>query len=394
MFIEFKVSNFWSIHKRQTFSMVASPGTELESNLCISDCDLNLRLTRAAVIYGPNAGGKSNLLNALAFMKMFVVSSATQYQQGDKIRTQSFSFDKSSNKEPSEFEITFVKDNIRYQYGFTADTDRIFEEWLFAYPAGHAQKWFSRAYNKKTEEYSWKFSQKFFKGGKQVSDLTRSNVLFLSNAVKLNNKQLSPIFDWFLQDLMLLDPTTAKAYDSTASIQLLKTETGKKKLLQFMLAADPSIVDIRVEENIPNPKIYLIHSGNVSLELQFESVGTRRLFAYAGHWIYALEHGKTLIVDELDNSLHPLLVRFLIELVCNPKTNKKNAQLIFSTHDTSLLDNELFRRDQIWFVEKDEMNATTLYSLLEFSPRKQEAFGRGYLHGRYGALPYIGEWKF
>ncbi len=148
------------------------------------------------------------------------------------------------------------------------------------------------------------------------------------------------------------------------------------------------------KKNILIPKIYLIHSGNVPLELEYESMGTRKLFAYAGHWINALDNGKILIVDELDNGLHPLVVRFLVELIFNPKINIKCTQLIFSTHDTTLLDNELFRRDQIWFVEKDEMNSTKLYSLLEFSPRKNEAIGRGYLQGRYGALPYIGEWKF
>ncbi len=202
MLIEFKVSNFWSIYKKQTLSMVASPSTELEDNLCISDGDFK---TKSGTCYGnlwPKCWGKSNLLNALAFMKMFILSSAKEYQLGDKIHTQSFSFDKVSATEPSEFEITFIKDKIRYQYGFTADVNRIFEEWLFAYPSGHAQKWFSRIYNKKTDEYSWKFSQRFFKSGKQVSDLTSSNVLFLSNAVKLNNKQLAPIFDWFLHPIL------------------------------------------------------------------------------------------------------------------------------------------------------------------------------------------------
>ncbi|MGA2654563.1 MAG: ATP-binding protein [Gammaproteobacteria bacterium] len=397
MLIEFNVSNFWSIYKRQTLSMVAGPGTELEKNVCITNLEPEFRLARAAVIYGPNAGGKSNLLNALAFMRMFILNSGTKFQHGDKIPTQSFSFNEASRHQPSEFEITFIKNKVRYQYGFTADTHRVFEEWLFAYPQGHAQKWFSRAYN--NNDYTWKFSQKFFKGGKQLSELTPENVLFLSNAVKLNNKQLAPIFEWFLDDLLLRDPTIStafysKAFDSKATIDLLNTEMGKKKLLQLMKNAEPSCIDIKIDENAPVPKIYFIHTGNIPIELQYQSMGTRRLFAYAGDWINALDNGKILIIDELDSGLHPLMVRFLIELICNPKTNHKNAQLIFTTHDTSLLDNELLRRDQIWFVEKDKMNSTQLYSLLEFSPRKNEAIGKGYLQGRYGALPYIGEWKF
>jgi len=420
MIIEFKVSNFRSIHKKQTISLVASTGPELGNNLCVSDCDAKLRLVRAAVIYGANAAGKSNFLTALLFMRRFIISSAKESQQGEKIPLKRFSFDLSNKNEPSEFEITFIKNNTRYQYGFITNENLIFEEWLFAYPAGHAQQWFSRIYDKKEEKYSWKFS-KFFKGGKQIGDLTRSNVLFLSNAVKLNNEQLAPVFDWFQKDLVLIDSPSGRGLSYSANTELVKTEDGKKRILQFMLAADPSIADINLDSekfneanfrflssmpqevqdylkkemvNQDHLKINFIHSGNVSLDLTEESEGTCRLLAYAGRWIDALDNGRTLVVDELDNSLHPLVVRFLIKLICNPETNKKNAQLIFSTHDTSLLDNELFRRDQVWFVEKDEKNSTQLYPLLDFSPRKHEAIGRGYLQGRYGALPYIGEWRF
>ena len=400
--------------------MVASPSTELNENLCISDCDSKFRLVRAAVIYGANAGGKSNLLSALLLMRLLIISSAKESQQGERIPIDNFSFDKSSRNEPSEFEVTFIKENARYQYGFVADENRILDEWLFAYPSGKAQRWFSRVYDTKNEKYSWSFS-KFFKGGKQLSDLTRSNVLFLSNAVKLNNEQLAPVFDWFQKDLILIDPSNGRGLSSSDTIELIKTSDGKKRVLQFMLAADPSIADIKLDMKKPDEeKIYLpnsmpqeiqnylkkeimskdrpiinfTHSEDVSLNINDESEGTRRLLAYAGRWIDALDNGRTLIVDELDNSLHPLVVRFLINLICNPEINTKNAQLIFSTHDTSLLDNELFRRDQIWFVEKDEKNSTRLYPLLDFSPRKHEAIGRGYLQGRYGALPYIGEWRF
>jgi hypothetical protein len=121
-----------------------------------------------------------------------------------KLLFDNFSFDKTSGQEPSEFEITFIKDNVRYQYGFTVTQDRILEEWLFAYPSGRGQQWFSRAYDKKKDDYSWKFS-KFFKGSKQIINLTRNEVLFLSNAVNLNNKQLIPVFNWFQKDLTFLD---------------------------------------------------------------------------------------------------------------------------------------------------------------------------------------------
>lgn len=420
MIIEFKVGNFRSINNKQTFSMVASSSTELEDNLCVSDCNSKLRLVRTAVVYGANASGKSNLLSALLFMRMFIISSAKDTQQGEKIPVDRYSFDKLSINEPSEFEITFIKNKTRYQYGFTADENRILEEWLFAYPSGRAQQWFSRAYDKTNDKYLWKFS-KFFKGHKQVVDLTRNNVLFLSNAVQLNNEQLAPIFEWFQKDLVLIDSPSGRGLSHKSSREILATENGKKRLLQFMLTADPSIDDINLELRkiteddikLPNKfppevqdffkkemlrqdhtQIKFTHSGNFPLELTEESEGTCRLLAYAGPWINALDKGQTLVVDELDNSLHPLVSRFLIKLICNPEINKNNAQLIFSTHDTSLLDNELFRRDQIWFVEKNEKNSTQLYPLTDFNPRKHEALGKGYLHGRYGALPYIGEWEF
>ncbi len=422
MIVEFNVSNFRSIFKKQTFSMVASVSKGLENNICNSDCDDKLPLVRAAVLYGANASGKSNLLSALLLMRKLIISSAKESQQGEVIPVDGFFFNKKNRNKPCEFEVTFIKDKTRFQYGFSANKKQILEEWLFAYPLGKAQKWFSRVYDSKEGNFNWNFS-KFFKGNKQrVIELTRDNVLFLSNAVKLNNEQLFPVFEWFQKDLILLDPLHGTGLNNqSSSTMLLKTEENKKRLLKFMQAADPSIIDINVEKIKPDeeelhfpdsmPKevrdfftkefanqerarINFIHIGNIPIDLREESDGTLRLLAYAGRWIDALDNGRTIVVDELDNSLHPLLVRALIKLICNPETNKKNAQLIFSTHDTSLLDNELFRRDQIWFVEKDEINSTQLHPLLEFSPRKHEAFGKGYLQGRYGALPYIGEWKF
>lgn len=351
-------------------------------------------------------------------MGRFVIYSAKESQQGEKVLVKNFIFDKKTQSEPSEFEVTFIKEGIRYQYGFTVDENRILEEWLFAYPSNHGQQWFSRVYDKKNDQYSWKFS-KFFKGGKKIADLTIRNVLFLSNAVKNNNMQLVPIFSWFQKDLFFLD--LGRGINSERSINHIKSIDNKEKILEIINAADSSITDIKInkeitnEKNLPNfpesmppevkdyfkkelmkekTKINFLHSGNIELDFGFESDGTRRSFALAGYWIDVLENGGVLIVDELDNSLHPLMVLFLINLIHNPKINKKNAQLIFATHDTSLLDNEIFRRDQIWFVEKDKNNATQLYPLLDFSPRKHEAIGRGYLQGRYGALPYIGEWRF
>ncbi|HBB6896762.1 TPA: ATP-binding protein [Legionella pneumophila] len=419
MLIEFKVKNFRSLYHQQIFSMVASANSEIEDNVCTTDCHEKFRVVRAAVFYGANASGKSNILSALLFMRMFIIHSAKESQHGEKISVDSFMFSNNETKQPSEFEIIFIKNKIRYQYGFVVDENKIYEEWLFAYPLGKAQRWFSRIYDQTNKVYDWKFS-KYFKGYKQIRNLTRSNVLFLSNAVQLNNEQLTPVFGWFQKDLVFIDPPRERGVNIRTTIELLKTSEGAKRVLTFMKTADPSISDIQLKIKKPKeeeiyfsdtmpaevqnyfkkeivnkeqPIIKFIHN-QISLPLYEESEGTRRLLSYAGRWIDAIDNGKIIIVDELDNSLHPLVVKFLIKLICNPEINKNNAQLIFSTHDTSLLDNDLFRRDQIWFVEKDEENSSQLYPLLDFSPRKHEAFGKGYLQGRYGALPFIGEWKF
>jgi uncharacterized protein len=391
MLIEFRVKNFLSIREEQVLSLMANSATELNGNTLTLSENTSSKLVRSAVIYGANASGKSNLLSALFFMGKFVVNSAKESQHGEKIRVEKFAFDQNSQQEPSEFEITFMKEGVRYQYGFSLDEKRIYEEWLFAYPSNHAQKWFSRVYDKETHAYSWKFS-KFFKSGKSISDLTLENILFLSNAVKLNNSQLIPVFDFFQKNIIFLG-STRNGYGK--SLKLLETENYKQKILKIVNVADSSITDIKINKEIVKlDLIHFIHCENIALGFPSESRGTQRTFAWSGYWLDVLENGGVLIVDELDNSLHPFIARFLINLICNPEINKKNAQLIFTTHDTSLLDNELFRRDQIWFVERDKYYATQLYPLLDFSPRKNEALGKGYLNGRYGALPFIGEWRF
>jgi len=421
MLIEFRLENYRSIRDPQVLSMVASSGKELPENTCEPGPDANLKLLRSAVIYGANAAGKSNLVRALEFMRETVLLSAKESQQGEKILVKSFLFDKKNASQPSKFEITFITDKVRYQYGFVLDEDRIFEEWLNAYPLGRMQQWFNREYDAKTDKYKWKFG-KLFTGKKQLwKNSTRRNALFLSTAVQLNNEQLTPVFSWFQNDLVFAHPFNRKHLyaGQDKSFSQLNTPEGKKKFLKYMRFVDPSITDVlletrKISENATLKKIItelkkaiptlsvdkemgepkFIHTNNSALEFINESQGTKNFFALAGHWVDAMEKGKVIVVDELDNSLHSLAVQFLIRLISNPKENKQNSQLIFTTHDTSLLDSDLFRRDQVWFVEKDKHCATQLYPLLDFSPRTDEAVGRGYLQGRYGALPYIGNWSF
>jgi uncharacterized protein len=422
MLIEFSITNFKSIQTTQTLSMAARSFPELRKQNSFLTSEKGVpRLLRSAAIYGPNASGKSNLLESINFMKNFILESSKEGQEGEPIEVNPFLFNTNNQNQPSEFEVLFMQEGVRYQYGFAVTTARVIREWLIAYPEGRPQRWFEREFDSISNKENWYFGSRF-KGHKAVlQDATRSNALFLSTAIQLNNDQLKPIYNWFHKKLRTI---SARGLSPTFSASLCETETGRKRILDLLNIADLNIKELKLEtkkfdttdlpSELPDTikdmlkkeldgkelsEVKFMHGvvGSnelIALDSDDESVGTRKLFTLAGPWIDVLDNGYVLFVDELDNSMHPLMVRFLIKLINNPEINKKNAQLIFSTHDTSVLDNDLFRRDQIWFTEKDSNNATKLYPLSDFTPRNGEALEKGYLKGRYGAIPYIGDLRF
>lgn len=419
MLIEFRATNFRSINEAQTLTLVAGSGKELVSENTFEPGLTGFpRLLRSAVIYGANAAGKTNLLRALQFMQGLVLNSAT-FQEGVRVAHTPFKLSKATASQPSEFEMVFTDEGVRYEYGFAVAAERFHKEWLIAYPHGRPQNWFERTYHAEKKEYEWHFSTKL-KGSPRVwRDATRGNALFLSTAIQLNSEQLRPVFQWFQKKLVVVGMGGSQ-FNQSLTFQLLEQSDGKQKLLQFIHAADLGIDDLTlqkepmapvavaegnlVREPLPATVVPMVMrvtsfhkatdaSESIPLDIGDESHGTQILFQSAGAWLNVLKNGEVLLFDELDTSLHPLMTRFLIRLFHDPATNPKNAQLLFTTHDTSLLDANLFRRDQIWFVEKDEKSASHVYPLSDFSPRKDEALERGYLKGRYGALPFIGELK-
>jgi len=423
MLIEFSVTNYRSFLTTQSLTLTANSAIELQEENSFVSLVSNLpRLLRSSVVYGPNAAGKSNLIQAISFMKGFVLSSAKESQEGEKIDTTPFLFNQQSRQNPSEFEVLFIQDGIRYQYGFAVKSERVTGEWLFAYPGGRAQKWFERNYNPETKKNIWYFGPKFTGRRKVWQEATRNNALFLSTAIQLNNEQLKPVFNWFDHKLHVIDQ--GENISPGFSAGECEEEEKKKKILKFMNAANLSITDIflkkkefstkdlpdempqnlkeKISKELDGKKLtslFFTHPSSdtgedVVLEFDEESAGTRKLFALAGPWLDVLGNGLVLFVDELDASLHPLLVRFLLNLLHNPETNRHNAQLVFTTHDTTVLDQTLMRRDQVWFVEKDAENATCLYPLSDYKPRKGEALQKGYLYGRYGALPFPDKLRF
>ncbi|MEI6389222.1 MAG: ATP-binding protein, partial [Spirochaetota bacterium] len=365
-------------------------------------------------IYGANASGKTNLLSALSFFQAMVRDSATRLISGQSLAVRGFAFDEALSARPSSFELVALVDGIRYQYGFSATADRIHEEWLLVYKSVKPQLWFSRKWNQDRGIYDYAAFSSHFLGAKEHWRLsTRENALFLSTAVQWNSDQLQPLWNWIVNSLIIIGPQAPLTLALT--IEAIGDAGSKAAILDFLNSADLGIADVEVKKETGRQTNFLIdgatgkvvvnevtdaeintplfthRSENASAKfgVSEESSGTMRLFAFSGILLHVLRRGMTLVIDEIESSMHPLLVRYMLSTFFSSKTNTRGAQVVFSTHATALLDDELLRRDQIYFTEKDATLATKLTPLSEFSARKHEAFERNYLQGRYGGIPVI-----
>ncbi len=414
MLVEFRVKNFRSLRDEQVLSLVASTDkTLLDTHAVGTGLKAAPYLLKSAVVYGANASGKSNLVKALQYMRGVVLESAALPPGQAFDRLQPFKLDAESSQQPSEFEVTFIVDEVRYQYGFAMTPQRIVSEHLLVYKAFKPQRWFERHFDAESGKDVYEFGPSL-KGAKNLWEgATRPNALFLSMAVQLNSDTLRPVFDWFANRLVIFNEQSPLS--PQFSVQMLKNEVQRKVICDFLRAADISIADIEVatkqamihsvrfelatgkreeetgEQAVDEVKFHHeTEHGKAVFDMVDESSGTRNLLFLTGPILDILNKGLTLIVDELDTSLHTLLVQSLVRLFHQSTVNTGGAQLVFTTHDTSLLDAYgLFRRDQIWFVEKKPDQSSSIYPLIDFSPRKNEALERGYLQGRYGALPFL-----
>lgn len=412
MLVEFSVANYKSIRDEAKLSLVADHGQEhLDTNVCVPKLRVDARptpLVRSAVVYGANAAGKSNLLNALYAMKIMVMESARGLKE---LPTVPFRFDPSYASIPTTFEVVIVADGVRYQYGFAATEKTIDREWLYAWPRGRVQIWYERD-TEHNDEY--RFGDRLMGDKKVWRRATRSDALFLSTAIGLNSDQLRPVFDWFSNRLRV---GSFGGWNLSYSFNRCEDEK-KSDVLRFLRSADFAISNLTLTkeefspemlpedmptafrnqikedmEGVQIPKLRLTHetpAGSIAeLDIEDESDGTQQIFALAGPWLDALEKGHVVVQDELHDKLHPKLVRFLVDCFHDPRANKACAQLLFSTHETAILSQDVFRRDQVWFCERSKNQATKLYPLNEFKPRKGvENLERAYLAGRYGALPF------
>jgi AAA15 family ATPase/GTPase len=414
MLVKFSTRNFRSLRDEQTLSLVSSlDRVHLETHTVETGVRSVPRLNRASVVYGANASGKSNLIFALVTMRNLVLHSTAMLDAARAEQYTPYRLERSSAIEPTEFEITVLLEGTRYQYGFSYDAQRIRDEWLIVYKTGKGQSWFERRWNDTKGEHEWAPFSSYFTGAKETwRQATRPGALFLTTAIQLNNEQLKPLWNWFMDGLVIVNWMGALGIPQT--LQRMDDPAFKSRALGLLRSADLHIADIQVE-NVPGhqvafkleagkapelstsaqelPVVKFVHKLDgedaVAFDGRFESAGTQRLLSYIGPILDALDNGKLLVVDEFDSSLHPMVVRFVLSLFHNPEVSKRGAQLWMTTHDTSLLDGDLLRRDEIWFVDKDERQASRLYPLTDFSPRKGEALEKGYLRARYGGVPFI-----
>ncbi len=423
MLIEFKVKNFRSIRDEQTLSLVATKANK-ELPDCVIDKPLKglagLKFLKGAALYGANASGKTNVMQALRFLADFVKCSATKIQPGDPIGTEPFKLDQSSATEPSELEVTFETQGTRYLYGVVLTSERVVEEYLYAYPEGRSQRWCHRTYNKDKQSYEWEKPSSAFKPDKKLQDYTKENTLFLSVGAQWNHEQLTNVFNWFKNELRFIHLSADDfGISPIYTAKQLDDPHSRSRILNLIRSADVGVEDAQAKEieievgsgfrgavkaahsedgkkKYFRTEIHLIHHSETgeAISMDFEkeeSAGTRRFFSLIGPWLDILDNGYTVFIDEVDTSLHPNLVKELLKLLFCAKNNTRGAQIIFTTHNPVFLDQTLIRRDQIWFTEKDDSGATTLYPLTDYKERSQAAIGKRYLAGVYGGIPFLPE---
>lgn len=425
MLIQFSIKNYKTFKETATLSLIASnydKSTRINENIIVND-QFGLKILKSAVIYGANASGKSKLIDAIAFMKHFVINSSKESQKDEIIDVDPFKLSTETENEPSEFEIIFIHKNVLYRYGFSATRDEIVSEWLYYRPKTKEVELFYR------EKNNFDINDRKFTKGKTIvkERMVRNNALLISVAAQFNDDIANNVLDWFkgLKSLSLggLEEQKFKGF----TMFKILDQKYKIKILELLKAADMGIQDVELQKtdvekllkNIPqeikdviikkvqkekkeyisdvltkhkkyNKSFKSVENVTFSLEND-ESAGTRKFFALTGPIIDVIENGYTLVVDELDAKLHPNLVFNIISLFNSKEFNKKNAQLIFNTHNTNLLRTDLFRRDQIWFTSKNKYGEAKLYSLSDFKQiRKTDDFEENYLMGKYGAVPYLG----
>ncbi len=422
MLVQFSVKNFKTFKDKATLSLVASnyDKSDLELSNVFEVPNYLYRLLKSSVVFGANASGKTKFIDAIAFMRSFIINSSTGTQEGDEINVDSFKFNTESENDTTEFEIIFIVNRSQFRYGFEITRKKVISEWLFQKRINLKPKEIELFFR---DELRIDFHSVFKKVeilDKEADDIIRENALLLSIANQFKVKEAKEIVDFFKNMGFLLgnEPTR---YEEFSLLEISKKSNLGKKIIETLKRFDIGINDLNVNEvKLENDKRFskeiisklslsnnkeitffeaeAVHKqydsnfnfvNNKNLDFDQESAGTQKLLAVLGPIFDSLLNGDLLFVDELDSRLHPKIVSHLINLFNSRITNPKNAQLIFNTHNTNVLNENLFRRDQVWFTEKNRYGEAKLYSLANFKVRKDDNFEEKYLDGRYGGVPFL-----
>lgn len=431
MLRSFRVGNHRSIRDEQELSLLPV-------------YDKRQPVVPVAALYGANASGKTNLLDALSFMRAAVRKSYSTWEPGGGVPRQPFRLDPSYGDRPSIYVVDLNLDGVRHSYGFAIDDERVQEEWLYAYPHARRRVIFER--DNDTIKLGSTLPDHRAREA-MLTSLTRDNALFLSSAAHANQLEMMPAYTWFRNGLDELRASSSHPSSDDFAKRLIGSDSADSDaVIELIRVADLGIMDVQVRSSEPpvevllnsfkeltnrvlqlqqqtnnsdnstkldalnlerrkiwneivkpmsksSPLLFLQGKYGVSLEYDDQSEGTRAWIALLDRALTSLERGSVLVIDEINTSLHPRLTARLIELFQDRRTNRNAAQIIFATHDASLLGTsfgrEILRRDQIWFVEKDADGATALFALTDFHPRKEENTERRYLGGSYGAVPSV-----
>lgn len=403
MLIRFSFKNFKSFKNENCLDMEATSLKEHEYNVAKTD---NGEYLKVSAIYGANASGKTNVLQAFDYMKKRILVSDDSKKNSPIDEENIYSF--MINNDPIALEVEILaKNNKIYKYGFEVLKDEIISEWLFEKRVNKFYAIFERENNN--------VSMKPNKISELVNIDERTLFLNIYSKIDRNNEDFSNVYDWFVNStyLDLGNPNFERFINNRVSLKILSDENYKKELLKFIKTFDSGIEGIKttpdsieaVKSNNGIIDIEVIHKGEngelKALPFYLESNGTRKMFHLFDFFMDALKNGMVLFVDELDAKLHPLLTRYIINLFHNSDTNKGNGQLIYSTHDTVNLNKETFRRDEIWFAEKDKDGISEIYALSDYileddknagkKVRNDATYNKDYLTGRYGAIPVLEE---
>ena len=414
MLINFSFGNFRSFRDIKSLRMEAGRVEDLTESVIEKD---GFRLLPVAAIYGANSSGKTNVIKAMGMFR-YIVRDSEELKFYAHIFQDPFMLDMQTKDTPTVFEIQFLLDSTVYRYGFEYLPTEIVSEWLYERNIESNRKEHVLFYR---EGEKFTISTNYFSEGRNKKKLTTKNRLFLSLVAQLNGN-ISQKLIKYLGNCNTISGLESDSYERLSLKMIEHHSEGYQEAMELFKKLDLGFTAIEVEEKealnrlkeglatlqninlekLQGVKVYETYTTHnvydqdgkvVGYERLFandtESNGTKKIISLSGPIFHTLLHGSVLFIDELDAKLHPILTRAIVRLFMDKETNPKGAQLVFTTHDTHLLDKDCLRRDQVWFTEKDATEASDLYSLLEFKERNDRNFEKNYIQGRYGAIPFI-----